>query len=134
MLGSLRGKPSIVLARSPDLLQNPVEPAVSDEEVDEARPGDLGLGDVFGLGEVAGEDLRDLSWAPLRFLGESQGDVGGEVAVLALPRAGDLDLLGRSLNAELRARPGHGFADEPVQLLFDQGVEPSLTPALSACG
>lgn len=58
-----------------------------DEEVDEARPGDLGAGDKSGGVERGHDGLRQLARIALERFGEDQGEVAGEVAMTDLARA-----------------------------------------------
>ncbi|MNO93814.1 hypothetical protein D3C76_854200 [compost metagenome] len=83
------------------------------EEIDEARAGDFGLGDVL-VGRQCGNDFfRQVARLHARRLGQHHGDVAGEVAVLLVAGVFHLD-------RRRQAFRQHTFVDELGEGLLDQ--------------
>ena len=61
-----------------------------ERQVDEARTGDLDLGDIGCAGELGGELLGDVARLHPRGLGQHHGGIGGKLAVGGIARRGHL--------------------------------------------
>jgi hypothetical protein len=83
--------PAEVLAAFGDVPDGRPEPPLCEVEVDEAGPGDLGALHEVGLGKRLDELLRQAPGRHPGALGQGEGKVGGELAVLGAGGAGKLD-------------------------------------------
>src|SRR5262245_45206942 len=82
---------SATLSSNPAQLGNPS--ILRQPEVDEARAGDLGARDQPVRRQSRDDGLRQLARTPARRLGETHGDVAGEIAVLRIARSLDHHLV-----------------------------------------
>ena len=62
-------------------------------DVDEAGAGNLDLGDAVGFGQCGGERLGQIARLHAGLLGQLHGDIGGPIAVRAVLRAHDGELV-----------------------------------------
>jgi hypothetical protein len=110
---------AVARARIQHLADHAVVGGGREMEIDEARPGDLDLGDLRG-GRQRGDDLvGDVARLGARGLGERHGHIAGEVAVGAVAGALDLDGDGevrRETAASLQAV--HGVGQELFEMLL----------------
>jgi hypothetical protein len=94
------------------------ERTLREGDVQEAGAGHVDTGDARLRTQLLGEQLGHLARWPAGRLGQTEGDVGGVVAVLAVLRALDDDLVGRLDGEHASAdRPAHGGPDDVLQLL-----------------
>jgi len=108
-----RGAAPECRARAQDLAHHHEARGAGEREVDEAGARDLGARDV-GIGSERGEDrLGRLARLPADALGELQGDVGREVAMIGVLRPVELDhgvAVGKGL--------AHGVLDQGGEARF----------------
>ena len=77
-----------------------------DRDVEEARPGDLDLGDAVGGAEPLGDEVGEGARVGPGLLGQLEGHVGGVVAVTLLPGSLHRDL-GRHAVGQRDRAVGH---------------------------
>ena len=96
LAGQRLGVP-VPAASGHDRAREPAEGACGKPDVEEARAGDVDLGDALGAAQPLGDHRGDVPGRQPDRLGQPQGDIGGVVPVIAVAGAlnDDVDRTGR---------------------------------------
>ena len=93
------------------------------EHVDEARPGDLDARDVIVRRQCGDDRFGNFAWLALRWLGQHEGDIGGEVAMVAIAGALNREIGCAAIGqVSIGARSGKCFEEQGTQGWFHKEV------------